>query len=251
MKIFAFVLILLLSGCASPAGPVEVPSSVPAEIVSTPSTTALELYLSSFPAMTYSAVVVIEGNVSEPALITIQQESMESRYSNSLQADAQWEFTIQLEPGENNISVTADTGAAQATEAMQIVRMVNATIVLQFNGYPDREDRTETVTYNPSEFASAPRYENVNTTHPDYPTIHDLLVTWERKASTDIEFSHSSSFGFGVSRIDGAGNPLDSGAPPWWCYSVNGEAAPFGISMMPVVAEDVVLWDLGTCGMIL
>jgi len=79
--------------------------------------------------------------------------------------------------------------------------------------------------------------------------VHDVMAAWEAQHDHAVAYSYSSSFNsFSVERIDGEGNPLSAGEPPWWCYQVNGEYASQGISIQRFTSGDIIAWDLGTCG---
>jgi hypothetical protein len=94
---------------------------------------------------------------------------------------------------------------------------------------------------------SAPMYAKQNAKPMDAFTAHDQLTLFEKTTGKTVEYAWSASFKqFSVNKIDGAGNPLSSSAPPYWCYTVNAKAAD-GISIQRVSPGDAVVWRLGTC----
>lgn len=94
---------------------------------------------------------------------------------------------------------------------------------------------------------SAAQYAAVNAKHKDAFVAHDQLVLYEGLTGKKVEYRWYPSFQqFAVDRIDGAGNPVSSSAPPWWCYKLNGRFAD-GISIQVVRPGDLVEWNLGTC----
>lgn len=94
---------------------------------------------------------------------------------------------------------------------------------------------------------SEAQYVANGTTHIDGFTAHDQLVVFENLTGKKVEYEYFASFqGFAVNRIDGAGSPITSDTPPWWCYDVNGASAD-GISIQRIEPGDEVDWNLGGC----
>lgn len=162
------------------------------------------------------------------------------------------EFVLPLEYGSNEIRVEVSApGFQQKTEA-SIVRLGLSTLVLDFGVFHPASQgmpRSESfdVWFDVDSRPSASAYAEEGITNLDAFTAHDQLVVFELVSGKNVEFEYFPSFkGFGVSRIDGAGSAVSSDAPPWWCYTLNGESAD-GISIQPVVPGDVVAWELGSC----
>ena len=83
--------------------------------------------------------------------------------------------------------------------------------------------------------------------HPPHATVHDLMVAWSTATGKAIDYSFFDGLGFSPDKIDGVGQPLTSAAPPYWCYTLNGAHAEFGISLQQLNPGDVVAWDYGAC----
>jgi hypothetical protein len=112
---------------------------------------------------------------------------------------------------------------------------------------PPRAPIRDIVWYDPDELASAPLYNGTSATHPPTANVHDLMVAWERQSGKAIDYSAPTSFGFGVDAIDGVGQPLTSSAPPYWCYTLNGQTAELGISAQELAPGDIVTWEYAGC----
>ncbi len=141
------------------------------------------------------------------------------------------------------------SGAAYAN--LTVVRFAQATMQVHFGGYPGHTDRDDKVWYDPDGNASASMYAGKDLGHPNYADVHDLMVTWTNTTGVQVEYGYSSGLGFSVSRIDGAGVPVNApaGLPSvqndYWCYDLNGASASKGITDQPLAPGDVVSWSLG------
>lgn len=241
--------LLLLAGCADPTvqttdephatGPDpggDAPESAPAPA----DAFVLE---STVPAQTRDVQVTLAINVSLPALVTVAWAGT----STQQDVDGFWNVTLDLEPGQTLVNITADNGHISRTAQHTIVREVAATVHVAYNGYPGASDTTHAIWIDPDALLSAPLYEAEGGEHPGFANVHDLLVAWEAQAGGEIEYGWSESFGFSVNRINGAGNPVTASAPPWWCYGIEGRDSILGITLEPFEPGMVMTWDLGTC----
>lgn len=163
------------------------------------------------------------------------------------QLDGEATFRVALSHGHNVLRATADDGTQTATAELVVVRLAEARVQVRFNGYPGLEDRDDPFWFDIHTFHSRPLYDDVDMEHPGNTTVHDAMAAWEVATGVPVDYRFTPSLGYSVTHIDGAGNPVDSAAPPWWCYQVNGQAPDLGVSSQPFVPGDVILWDLGDC----
>lgn len=246
----AIVLALLvaLAGCAAPESDtplVEQPLSDPA-----PPTQPPQLAVAP-PEATQGATTTITGTLDRAARITILGVWHGAQQVGAPPLDAPagaWSVQVGLDYGRTNLTVIADDGHATTEVHVVAVRLASATFEARFTAaVPPHDPISDLVWYDPDELASASLYPGTAATHPPTANVHDLMVTWERQAGKTITYSEPAAFGFGVNAIDGVGQPLDSSAPPYWCYKLNGATADLGISAQPLVPGDVVAWEYAGC----
>ncbi|MFA5943016.1 MAG: DUF4430 domain-containing protein [Candidatus Thermoplasmatota archaeon] len=251
---FALVVLLIvaLAGCsATPEAPDEsaTPSTAPTSTQSAP--IALILTLEQ-PTPTDADTITLRGTISKPAAISVigsDGDGGDAIYvSGNTQANETWTVTLQgLRYGHTPVEVFADDGLSTALASATVVRMASVTIEVLYTAVvPPRASTTDTIWMDIDAFASAPAYEDKARPHPDFANVHDALVAWEAVTGNVVEYSYDDAFDFGVDKVNGAGNALDAGEPPYWGYKVNGSTADFGISLMPLAPDDVITWELAT-----
>lgn len=244
----ALLMLFLLAGCAEPTSDAPATAQTGPEPggelpePQAPSAGSIE-FASSVPPVTRDATVTLAINVSAPALVTVAWAD------TTTQQDVEqfWNVTIDLAPGQTLLNVTVDNGQDSRTAQHTVVREVAGTVNMVYNGYPGASDSTDEIWINPDAHASAGHYEAEGAQHPGFANVHDLLVAWESQTGGTIDYGWSESFGFSVSQINGAGNPVTASAPPWWCYEIEGRDSILGITLEPFEPGMVMTWDLGTC----
>ena len=242
MKPALLALALLLAGCADPAETTpELPAEPTPDDAAPAATSALALDV-ALPERTRDGAVVAQITVSSPALVTVDVADGQEQDVNRT-----WNAAIALTPGRNVINITADDGRSTETAQFVVVREVSGMVVIQYNNYPGQSDSRDEVWIDPDALASASMYAAQGADHPGFANVHDLLVAWEDQTGNAITYGWSESFGFSISDINGAGNPVTASAPPWWCYGVEGRDSVLGITLEPFEPGMVVTWDLGTC----
>ena len=194
------------------------------------------------------ATAILTGTVTGEALLTFELRDGDAVTDlGSLEASGDWSFEVAAPYGESEVGIFADNGYGTAETAVGLVRLAGYTVAVAYTGYPDESDSEDTVLMDPDAFPSAPLYAEQGAQHAGVPVVHDLLVAWEEATGNEVDYGWSTELqGYSVSYINGAGNPVDSALPPWWCYTVNGETASLGISLQEVAPGDSVEWVLGS-----
>ncbi len=194
------------------------------------------------PAPTQADMLMLTGTLDRAARVSVTG-------AEPIDAEAgPWMVHVPLAYGRTPLTVTADDGAASTQRQVLAVRLASATFEAKFTmAVPPHADVSDLVWYDPDELASAPMYNGTSATHPPEANVHDLMVAWERQSGKAIEYSTPGSFGFGVNKIDGVGQPLTASAPPYWCYTLNGASADLGISAQTLAPGDVVTWEFAGC----
>jgi hypothetical protein len=232
------------AGCATQGSPGEVgpPADPPAQSGNATVAATAPLLTVDPPAPTQADLLMLTGTIDRAARLSVTgAEPIEA-------VAGPWMVHLALEPGRTPVTVTADDGSATTQVQVVAVRLASATFEAKFTmAVPPHSDISDLVWYDPDELASAPLYNGSAATHPPTANVHDLMVTWERQTGKVIEYSAPASFGFGVDKVDGVGQPLSSSAPPYWCYTLNGESAELGISAQELMPGDVVTWEYGGC----
>lgn len=194
------------------------------------------------PAPTQAETAKLTGSVNHPARVSIDGGPAADMPAG------RWELVSQpLGFGQTPATVRIEDGVHAVALQVTFVRLATATMRVTYTAYPVHADLEDIVVYDPDTLASAADYEGTATARAPEFTVHDLMALWTVQTGIAVVYSRSDSFGFGVEEIDGVGNTLDAGDPPWWCYQLNGESADLGISLQQVAPGDVVTWDLGTC----
>ena len=190
------------------------------------------------PAPTQEDMVMLTGTLDRAARVSV---------TGAAPVDAEagpWMVHVPLEYGHSNLTVIADDGEATSTQQVVAIRLAQATMEVVYTAaVPPHAATTHTVWYDPGAFASAALYEEAGAEHPPIANVHDVMVTWTQQTGIAVEYGGPGSFGFGVDKIDGVGQPLTASAPPYWGYEVNGETAPLGITSMEVHPGDVIRWE--------
>ncbi len=108
----------------------------------------------------------------------------------------------------------------------------------------DSGEAHTTVTFDPAAYPTADDYVANGKQHPDFYSVHDLMVDWSKTTATDVEFEFfDSSFGWGffLKSIDGVPG---EGENKFWSLSINGESSTVGASEAPARNGDQVTWTL-------
>jgi hypothetical protein len=178
-------------------------------------------------APTQAETTTITGSVNKDALVSI-----DGGPSADVKA-GRWQLTTQvLDFGRTATVVRVDDGVHSVAVNVTLIRLAPATISAEFAAVPPRASIEDTVWFDVDAFLSAPQYEAAGIEHPPHANIHDAMVAWGR----EVEYSGPGTFGFGVESIEGQGYFGD------WCYDVNGESAPLGITDMEFKPGDVIAW---------
>lgn len=194
------------------------------------------------------AAIAVTGDADRPAdlrLDLVEADTVTTLATASVQGP--WSLEGALPYGQGTLRLRMDDGNGTWELHEDVVRLAHATLQVRYGGQPGHEDTEHEVWLDVDAHDSAPMYAEEGDEHPGHANVHDLMVRWEQDGHGEVEYSHSGDFGFGVSRIDGAGSPLGSSAPPWWCFKVDGEHPETGISQQPFVPGSTVTWTLGTC----
>lgn len=245
----ALALLLLataLAGCSQaepPASPEpavsETVSSTPAPPVVDPNPIGVTV---DPPAPTQTETATLTGSVNQAARVSI-----DGGPSAEVQA-GRWSLATQpLAYGQTAAKVRVEDGVHSVVVNVTFVRLAAATFEAKYTAYPVHPDTTDTLWYDPSVLASLPMYEDRTTPRAPTFSVHDFMAVWSQQTTRPIEYTYSESFGFGVSKIDGVGQPLDASAPPYWCYKLDGESADLGISLQPMEPGSVVTWEYAGC----
>jgi plastocyanin len=192
----------------------------------------------------------LSGTVSTPAQLSLKATRNGTVwFSRSLAATGPWSVDVSGLPyGESQLTVVADDGHDSAKRLMPLVRLAPFKFEVQYGHYPGLTDGTTDVLMDIDAFLSAPAYDGKSAPHPTFANVHDLDVAWANQTGSTIEIAWSESLqGYSMSKINGAGSPLDSSSPPYWSLDVNGKTAGFGMTLMPVAPGDQVSWCLNVC----
>jgi hypothetical protein len=194
------------------------------------------------PAPTQGETATVTGSVNHPARISIDG-------GPSVEAGAgRWSLeSPPLAFGRTPAVLRIDDGVHSVAVDVTFVRLASGTFEALYTAYPLHADISDVVWYDPGVLASLPQYEGKATARATAYSVHDFMAAWTTATGREIEYSYSDDFGFGVSKVDGIGQPISAAAPPYWCYKVNGETADLGISLQPMQPGDVVTWEYGGC----
>lgn len=194
------------------------------------------------PAPTQGETATVTGSVNHDARVSLDG-------GPSIEAKAgRWTLTSHpLAYGQTQATVRVDDGVHSVAVPVTFTRLASATFEARFTAYPLHEDLTDLLWYDPSGLASAPMYEGKAAPRAPTFTVHDFMQVWSSQKTRAVTYSYSDSFGYGVEAIDGVGQPLDSSAPPYWCYKLDGESADLGISLQPLAPGSVVTWEYAGC----
>lgn len=161
--------------------------------------------------------------------------------------EASW--PIDLAPGHSQLRVTMEAPGLAAEEIVDLVRLVATTVRVEFCRWDDGQDRAlqEEVWIDIDSRPAAPFYEAEGAVHPDLFSAHDQLRLFAEITGLSVEASYFPSFqGFLLDKIDACPRAQAEGVP-WWTFFVNGEEASQGMSLQPVAAGDVILWQMTPC----
>ena len=179
------------------------------------------------PVPTQGETATVTGSVNKDALVSIDggpsQDVKAGRWSLVTQA---------LAFGQTATKVVVDDGVHSIVVNVTLVRLAPATLSAQFPLVPPQAAIQDDIWFDIDAYLSKPLYDAAGVEHPPHPNVHDALVAWGRA----IEYSGPGEFGFGVESIEGQGYFSD------WCYSINGESAPLGITDMEFKPGDVIAW---------
>ncbi|HUR26041.1 MAG TPA: hypothetical protein VM327_08535, partial [Candidatus Thermoplasmatota archaeon] len=161
-----------------------------------------------------------------------------------------WSLTTQaLDFGRTPSVVRVSDGVHSVSANVTFVRLAPFTLEVQYGHYPGLTDSSTDLWMDPDTVPSAPAYEGKPAPHPAFANVHDVTVVWAAATGAELELAWSDVVdGYSVSKINGAGNPVDSSIPPYWLLEVNGETADFGMTLMPAVPGDHIAWCLNACG---
>jgi hypothetical protein len=194
------------------------------------------------PAPTQGETVTVTGSVNHPARVSIDG-------GPSIEAKA-GRWTLVSQPvafGRTAAVVRVDDGVHSVAVDVTFIRLASGTFEALYTAYPLHDYIRDVVWYGPGILASLPQYEGKATARATTYSVHDFMAAWTTATAREIEYTYSESFGFGVSKVDGVGQPISSSAPPYWCYKVNGQSADLGISLQPMQPGDVITWEYGGC----
>lgn len=233
----------LLAGCTDPpaaAAPTSTStSSSAAPVMLDPAPIGVTV---DPPAPTQGETATVTGSVNQPATV-----SLDGGPSIDVEA-GRWSLESQPLPfGKTGTRLRVEDGVHSVVVNVTFVRLASGTFEAKYTAYPLHDDTSDVVWYDPTVLASLPQYEGLTTPRAATFSVHDFMAAWSAQTSLEVEYSYSESFGFGVDRIDGVGQPLDSSAPPYWCYKVDGATADLGISLQPMEPGQVVTWEYAGC----
>ena len=242
-------LLVALAGCSQGGteDPTDLPSSLSAS-ASSSSVAPLAMDPNPIgvtvdpPAPTQTETATVTGSVNQAARVSI-----DGGPGIDVQA-GRWSLESQpLAFGHTPAKVRVEDGVHSVGVDVTFVRLASGTFEALYTAYPIHDDTSDVVWYDPGTLASLPLYEGKGTARADTFSVHDFMAAWSAATGREVEYSYSESFGFGVNKIDGVGQPLDSSAPPYWCYKLNGETADLGISLQTMAPGDVVTWEYAGC----
>ncbi len=241
----ACLVVMALSGCAAPQP--EAPMMQPPTVAAEPEIAPLGVQWDAPPENLHGLQFVLAGNATET--IDLEITGVQGAPVKVQIEPGAWTVDLALpDYGSNTIRVDAQGNRSGLVLDWSINAWAPATVDLDYGATSSRATVTEAIWVNLIEFASAPAYEERDIRRAEYATVHDVMAALEQQTGHVVEYGYNEGFGsFSVERIDGEGNQLSAGEPPWWCYRVNGERAGQGISSMPFAPGDVVAWDLGNC----
>lgn len=245
---------LILSGCVQPSPEAEnVPVASAASTGPAPNATigpvVPDVTVELDSTVTRKDAATLFVNTTAPLDIVVRHNGNETVREA---ASPSTKRALPLSFGLNTFDVALAAPGFSDAKTFTVVRLAMTTLEVDFGVFhPGSQGapRAETfeVWIDVDSRPSAPAYAAQNLEHFDAFTAHDQLVVFEQTTGRKVDFEFFPSFqGYGVSRIDGAGSPVSSDAPPWWCYEVNGGSAD-GISIQPVLPGDVISWALGSC----
>lgn len=189
---------------------------------------------------------IVQGQVH---LSVLAQRGGTVFFETTVDIEGAWSLNLTGLPyGHSEVRLFADSGHGVARMNLTIVRLTSIPFEVVYASYPLHSDSRDEVAFDLDGMASAPAYEGRDVAHPPHATVHDLMTTWSHQTGLVVDYDYGAGFGYAAIRFDGVGQPLDSAAPPYWCYKVNGDYAKLGLSLQEVVPGDTVTWDYGTCG---
>ncbi|HLE48261.1 MAG TPA: hypothetical protein VI818_08190 [Candidatus Thermoplasmatota archaeon] len=244
-------IVSLVAGCVDAGqptteAPTVPPSSTDANLNVRPLNVTMGLLTIPFTTETSAAYFV---SSTGPVAVTLRLNGTVTA-TETVSGNKSW--TLPLEFGSQDLNVTVAGAGLQRHDNLTLVRLALTKIIVDYGSYHPSSPGTpkadaRDLWVNVDERPSAPQYAAQGAQPLDAFTAHDQLVIFEKVTGKKVEVAWSASLRqFSVSRIDGAGNPVHSSAPPWWCYKVNDKAAD-GMSIQPVRPGDTVKWNLGTC----
>lgn len=244
-RAFLAVLLVALAGCSDAPPEPEPPAD------STPVVTAVEpdpvRLTVDVPAPVEDQQLTLTGTVDRT--VELEIGIGDATRASMTVGPGEWAIDVELDfYGEQPVDVIVNDDGTYVFQSVPVNALAPAQVTLDFGATSSTPSTDDTVWVDMTRFASEPDYDAQGGRHPDMVTVHDVMVTWEAATGHDVEYSYSERYSaFSVERIDGEGNGLDAGEPPWWCFDLNGERADFGISLQPFTPGDRIDWDLGTC----
>jgi hypothetical protein len=245
-RIVVVALALWIAGCIAEA-PAAPTASTPAEPSTAPPAPVVETGLVG-PNETRNESVVWTLDTTGPVTVTLRLNGTEL-FREEVPASRTWD--VPLSYGRSTLEAEVAAPGVHVVESYNVTRLGLTKLRVDYGRYHPQSVGTAKadvfdVWIDVDSRPSNADYEKAGIKHVDTFNAHDQLVLFEALAKKDVEFAYSASFqGFTVSRIDAAGNPVSSSAPPWWGYTVNAKSAN-GISIQPVRPGDAVVWTLGS-----
>lgn len=242
---------VLLAVLVAFAGCTDAPDSAPETITPTDPFTlpepAIELTVEE-PEGGYPGTWLAKGFVNGSVRLAMYSGFVHDTVGDDIAADGAWEYPVQLVSGWQTVTLDAWNDNASLTMTFEVNGLAPAKITIDY-GLSSTPTTVDDVWVDLDAPAAQPMYDERGAKHPEYINVHDAMVTWSEASGNVVEYSYNEGFGsFGVERINGEGNSLDAGEPPWWCYTVNGEHEGIqGISLQRFTPGDDIHWELGDC----
>ncbi len=224
-------LLLVLAGCSE-----ETPASDDADVIVTTPDVNVTADPVSFTVDQTEFILQglgaanVTGTILGDATITVA--GIDATVSNGT-----WSVQVPVPFGHTTLDVLVDDGLELQNATVLVKRHMELTVRIDHDPAQGKQDREDTIYWDYGGLRSMHEdasYEGCAQPHPERPNAHDALLDYSDITGVPITYTDCGSFGVSVDDVDS----IDYG-PLGWCFTVNGEAAEFGISLLELQDGDV------------
>jgi hypothetical protein len=194
--------------------------------------------------------ILISGTVNREVQVEARAGPRFDAPFHVIAANGSFSMEFDFWPGATEFQIHArDLQTGESDVAVVTVNVLaKAQVRIDYGSASERETANDTVWVNLVDFGAQAQYDEQGAAHPSFVNVHDALATWEKQYGQVIEYGYSEDKqSFSISTIDGEGNPVSAAAPPWWCYSVDGDGSVKGITLERFKPDSIIFWRLGEC----